>query len=77
MLKKTAILENLMFYSSGLLRKRNSSVDIDILNKFVFLNSSCSEELVGLKNYLGTGILSDNCFFNISRHQFSNTHINF
>ena len=36
-----------------LLRKRNFSVDINILNKFVFLNSSCSEKLpTALKNYL-------------------------
>ena len=37
-----------------LLQKRNSSVDIDILNKFVFLNSSCSEKLATIKNYLFT-----------------------
>ena len=36
-----------------LLWKRNFSVDINIRNKFVFLNSSCSEKLpTALKNYL-------------------------
>ena len=32
--------------------KKNSSVDIDVLSKFNFLNSSCSEKVAPLQNYL-------------------------
>ena len=33
-------------------QKRNHSIDIDILSKFVFLNSNCSEKQASLKDYL-------------------------
>ena len=33
-------------------QKRNHSIDIDILSKFVFLNSNCSEKQAALKDYL-------------------------
>ena len=45
--EKAAIVINVMFCKNFCLK--NSSVDIDILNKFFFLNSSCSEKLGALR----------------------------
>ena len=50
---KVVVLKNLMICKS-LLRRRSSSIDIYILNNFVFLKSSCFEKIAALNNYLFT-----------------------
>ena len=49
---KSSFSEKIDILQKCLLRKRNSSVDINTLSKFVFLNSCCSEKLAALKNSL-------------------------